>query len=262
MLDLIKPLAISTQSKIVLAVADGLGGLPVERAVRPSSRRPPRRSSMPWSRTTSAVCQIPVLPGITPGSGPGHLGLFGYDPLQHQIGRGVLEALGIDFELQAERRRRPRQFLHGRRRGRDHRSPRRPDQQRGRARAGGQAAGRSGSRAPRSSSSRCAITASCWCSAATRPPADVDDTDPGRTGVPPLDPTARNPESAPTAKLDRPVHRPGGGDPEGRPPGQHGDACAASGGGRRSRRWTRSTACAPPRSRSIRCIAASRAWSA
>ena len=116
MLDLIKPLALRNSSKIVLAVADGLGGLPVERGgpTELEAAATPHLDAL----VADNVCglSIPVLPGITPGSGPGHLGLFGYDPLRHQIGRGVLEALGIDFELQAERRRGARQFLHGRRR--------------------------------------------------------------------------------------------------------------------------------------------------
>jgi 2,3-bisphosphoglycerate-independent phosphoglycerate mutase len=99
MFDLMNELAITNQTKIVLLVADGLGGLPRE----PGGPTELEAAATPHLDDLVArnVCglSIPVAPGITPGSGPGHLGLFGYDPRQYTIGRGVLEALGIDFEL-------------------------------------------------------------------------------------------------------------------------------------------------------------------
>lgn len=96
---LIAPLLQKNDSKIVMYVADGLGGLPqspggkteLETAQTPNLDKLAREGVLGGS--------IPVAPGISPGSGPGHLGLFGFDPVEYLIGRGALEATGIGFEL-------------------------------------------------------------------------------------------------------------------------------------------------------------------
>jgi 2,3-bisphosphoglycerate-independent phosphoglycerate mutase len=95
----IRHLAETGQSKIVLLVMDGLGGLPLT----PSGLTELETAQRPnLNRLAAEGCLgqlVPVGLGITPGSGPGHLGLFGYDPLQFDIGRGVLEAFGIGVEV-------------------------------------------------------------------------------------------------------------------------------------------------------------------
>ncbi len=95
-------LTLKTNAKLVLVVLDGLGDIatkeqndltPLEAAATPN-----------LDALTQGAAQgrmIPVAPGITPGSGPGHLALFGYDPLEYQVGRGVIEALGLGLELKA-----------------------------------------------------------------------------------------------------------------------------------------------------------------
>ena len=97
--ELVRELAEKNGSKIVMLVADGLGGLPMT----PDGRTELETANTPHldalARRGTSGLSVPVLPGITPGSGPGHLGLFGYDPLAFKIGRGALEATGIGFEL-------------------------------------------------------------------------------------------------------------------------------------------------------------------
>jgi len=98
-IDLARELSVENNTKIVLLVLDGLGGLPhpdtgrteLESAYTPHLDRLARESACGFT--------VPVALGVTPGSGPGHLALFGYDPLKYSIGRGALEAVGIDFDL-------------------------------------------------------------------------------------------------------------------------------------------------------------------
>ena len=101
-LELVRQLAIPNDTKIVLAVVDGLGGLPHPETGR-SELEAADTAHMDLLATESACgLTMPVGYGVTPGSGPGHLALFGYDPLRYNVGRGVLEALGIDFDLQPQ----------------------------------------------------------------------------------------------------------------------------------------------------------------
>jgi 2,3-bisphosphoglycerate-independent phosphoglycerate mutase len=98
MQELIRPLIQKNKSKIVMVVLDGVGGLP-----NASGRTEVETANTPNldALASGSACglHIPVAHGITPGSGPGHLGIFGYNPIDYQIGRGILEALGLGLEV-------------------------------------------------------------------------------------------------------------------------------------------------------------------
>ena len=95
-------LTLKTDAKLVLVILDELGDIAppgTDSATPLEAANTPNLDALSKSSAQGRI--VPVAPGITPGSGPGHLGLFGYDPLQYEVGRGVIEALGLGMELKA-----------------------------------------------------------------------------------------------------------------------------------------------------------------
>src|SRR5208282_2556288 len=101
MLDTLKELSTKSGKKIVLLVMDGVGGLP--RQARGKTELETARTPNLDALAATAECgvHLPIGFGITPGSAPGHLALFGYDPLAYPIGRGVVAATGVAFPMKA-----------------------------------------------------------------------------------------------------------------------------------------------------------------
>ncbi len=95
--EIIKSLIQKNSTRIIFIVLDGLGGLPLNGKTELETAFTPNLDQL--ARVSACGMHIPVSYGITPGSGPGHLSIFGYDPLKWQIGRGVLETLGLGVKL-------------------------------------------------------------------------------------------------------------------------------------------------------------------
>ncbi len=198
--DYLPPLLRNTNTKIVLLVMDGLGGLPIEPG-GPTELEAAYKPHMNRLAKEGMLGQIiPIRPGITPGSGPAHLALFGYDPLQYEIGRGVLEAVGVGLEVRKGDVAARGNFctldssgnIVDRRAGRISSEEAAPLIERLKTITlpGVEVEVRQ----VREYRFALVMRGEGLC-------AEIEDTDPQRTGVPPLRATARTPEAVPTAKL-------------------------------------------------------------
>lgn len=97
-LELMRQLSIPGKTKMILLIMDGVGGLPGPNGLTElETAKTPNLDALAKESITGL--STPVRPGVTPGSGPGHVSVFGYDPVEWEIGRGVLEAMGINFPL-------------------------------------------------------------------------------------------------------------------------------------------------------------------
>ncbi len=101
-LEFIELISRLSPTKIVLIVIDGLGGLPNPETGKTEleTANTPNLDKL----AAKGICGLidPVSSGITPGSSPAHLALFGYNPISFEVGRGMVEAVGIDFDIQPE----------------------------------------------------------------------------------------------------------------------------------------------------------------
>ena len=101
-LEFLQDLAVPARTKMAMVIMDGLGGLPLEPGGKTELETAHTPNLDALAAQSALGLTVPAGPGISPGSGPGHLGIFGYDPIRYEIGRGALEALGVDFDLRPD----------------------------------------------------------------------------------------------------------------------------------------------------------------